>query len=159
MRIEVTRRFPTSRRQLYDYMINPATWINWQAAFLATSPDQARWSQPGDVVVVTYGESGDVVEREARLEEVRPTRYVRFRVADPAGSATCELFFADQGETSSTLRVVCEGDLSCEEEGAGANVARQAVSTALRDLVGILSAGDGAGPRAHLPDGPDAHCW
>ena len=110
MRIEETRRFRLSRKQVYDYVIDPKTWIHWLAGLIdVTDLDQARWEQPGDQIDLVYRLLSHRIETHIELDEIQPAQYVRFHATAPAvGTVTQEWFYSDAGETSTTLRVVCE---------------------------------------------------
>ena len=109
MRTEATQRIPIPRRDVYDYLIDPKTWIYWFASIIdVTDPDHARWEQPGDQINVGYRLLGRRVETQVRLDENQPAQYVKIHATTPVGTVTQEWFYSDEGETSTTLRVVYE---------------------------------------------------
>lgn len=135
MQIEETQRLPAPRHRVYDYIMDPATWTHWQANLITISPDQARWEQPGDQIGLAYQLLGTGIELKAELNEIQPGQYVRSRVTSPAlGWVTCEWFFADAGETSTTVRIVCETDDSTSVEAT-----RRDIRDALRNLARVLA--------------------
>jgi len=110
VRIEETRRFGLSRKQVYEYVSDPKTWTSWVAGLIdVTDLDQARWQQPGDQIALGHRLLGHRIETHLELDEIQPAQYARFHATAPAvGTATHEWFYSDAGESSSTLRVVCE---------------------------------------------------
>jgi uncharacterized protein YndB with AHSA1/START domain len=112
VRIEDTRRFAVPRQEVWDYLTDPATWPRLLAGLLeVTDPTPTSWAKPGDRVRFTYRLLGRRIEGELRLEEVIPAQYLKVHIEAPKiGALTQEWFFADAGEHSTTLRIICRTD-------------------------------------------------
>ena len=111
MRTETIQRIPPPREQVYNYLVDPRTWIYWMAGILDIADlDLARWKQPGDKVHLGYRLLGRRIETQVELKEIQPTQYVKALATSPIGNVTHEWFYSDAGETSTTLRVIYEAD-------------------------------------------------
>jgi hypothetical protein len=140
------------RKEVYDYLIDPKTWIYWMAGILGvTDPDNTRWEQPGDQINLGYRLLGRRIETQIELDENQPAQYVRVYATTPVGNVTQEWFYSDTGETSTALRVVYETDepTSFFDKIIDRTVVPKAIERDLRITMGNLEQIFAMGPPGH----------
>ncbi len=112
MRVEMTRTYPVTAKEAFDYLNDYRTWPDWYTGMTEiVDPEHARWIEPGDTVRFAYKMLGRRVEGICTLQEVREAELVRFVAAIPAiGDVHQEWTYYDAGEHAVAVKVWMESE-------------------------------------------------
>ena len=82
MRVEVSRRFPVTVREGFDYITDQENWPDYWPGLVRVEPG-SRWSEPGDVTRIVVRLLGRDVPLQMTLRRFEPPRLVEYATSQP----------------------------------------------------------------------------
>lgn len=108
MRFELSRTFPTPRREGFEYLTDLATWSEWSPICIPDA-EGAKFTKPKDVVSYSYRPLGIPIRGTMHLVDVEPGELLKLRFGQKAFSdVEMAWHFENAGAHAFTLTVTID---------------------------------------------------